>query len=171
MKYLGIPLVSTKLFIRDCKGLVDKVKRKVNDWKNKSLSYAGRFQLISAVLSSLPVYWASAVLLPKGTTKEIEKIMRNFLWNSGQNGKGVAKVAWTEICKPKVYGGLGLKNLNEWNIALLSSRIWNIISGQNSLWVKWVNFYLLEGRSFWEVGLKDKMSWSWRNLMKIRPCV
>nr|KAJ0193875.1 hypothetical protein LSAT_V11C800388240 [Lactuca sativa] len=167
----GLRQVSTKLFIRDCKGLVDKVKRKVNDWKNKSLSYAGRFQLISAVLSSLPVYWASAVLLPKGTTKEIEKIMRNFLWNSGQNGKGVAKVAWTEICKPKVYGGLGLKNLNEWNIALLSSRIWNIISGQNSLWVKWVNFYLLEGRSFWEVGLKDKMSWSWRNLMKIRPCI
>nr|KAJ0187106.1 hypothetical protein LSAT_V11C900454800 [Lactuca sativa] len=171
MKYLGIPLVSTKLFIRDCKGLVDKVKRKVNDWKNKSLSYAGRLQLISAVLSSLPVYWASAVLLPKGTTKEIEKIMRNFLWNSGQNGKGVAKVSWNEICKPKVYGGLGLKNLRDWNIALLSSRIWNIISGQNSLWVKWVKFYLLKGRSFWEVGLKDKVSWSWRNLMKIRPCV
>ncbi|XP_023746183.1 uncharacterized protein LOC111894340 [Lactuca sativa] len=169
MKYLGIPLISTKLFNRDCKGLIDKVKKRVNDWKNKSLSYAGRLQLISVVLASLPVYWASVVLLPKGIIKEVEKIMRNFLWNSGQNCKGVAKVSWNKICKPKIYGGLGLKNLKDWNIALLSSRVWKLISGQNSLWVKWVNFYLLEGRSFWDVGSKDKMSWSWRNLLKIRP--
>nr|KAJ0221381.1 hypothetical protein LSAT_V11C200050580 [Lactuca sativa] len=169
MKYLGIPLVSTKLFNRDCKGIIDKVKNRVNDWKNKSLSYAGRLQLISVVLASLPVYWASVVLLPKGIIKEVEKIMRNFLWSSGQSRKGVAKVSWNEICKPKMHGGLGLKNLKEWNIAFLSSRIWKLISGQDSLWVKWVKFYLLEGRSFWDVGSKDKMSWSWRNLLKIRP--
>nr|KAJ0198574.1 hypothetical protein LSAT_V11C700342390 [Lactuca sativa] len=138
MKYLGIPLVFTKLFNRDCKGLIDKVKNRINDWKNKSLSYAGRLQLISAVLASLPVYWASVVLLLKGIIKEVEKIMRNFLWSSGQNSKGIAKVSWNEICKPKIYGGLGLKNLRDWNIALLSSRIWKIISGHDSLWVKWV---------------------------------
>ncbi|CAH1447585.1 unnamed protein product [Lactuca virosa] len=46
MKYLGIPLISTRLFIRDCKSLVERVKLKVNNWKNKSLSYAGRLQLI-----------------------------------------------------------------------------------------------------------------------------
>nr|KAJ0189677.1 hypothetical protein LSAT_V11C800388260 [Lactuca sativa] len=113
MKYLGIPLISTKLFNRDCKGLIDKVKKRVNDWKNKSLSYAGRLQLINVVLASLPVYWASVVLLPKGIIKEVEKIMRNFLWNSGQNCKGVAKVSWNKICKPKIYGGLGLKNLKD----------------------------------------------------------
>ncbi|CAH1439107.1 unnamed protein product [Lactuca virosa] len=107
MKYLGIPLISTRLFNRDCKNLIEKVKLKVNDWKNKSLSYAGRLQLISSVLASFPVYWASVLLLPKAITFKIEKIMRNFLWNSGENRKGVAKVAWNEICKPKIYGGLG----------------------------------------------------------------
>ena len=145
------------------------MKNRVNDWKNKSLSYAGRLQLISAVLASLPVYWASVMLLPKGIIKEVEKLMRNFLWSSGQNSKGIAKVSWNDICKPKKYGGLGLKNLQDWNIALLSSRIWKISSGHDSLWVKWVKFYHLEGRSFWDVRAKDKMSWSWRNLLKIRP--
>lgn len=101
MKYLGVPLVSTKLFIRDCKGLVDKVKKRVNNWKNKSLSYAGRLQFISSVLASLPVYWASVMLLPKGITKEIEKSMRNFLWNNDQSKKGVAKVSL------RFMGGLG----------------------------------------------------------------
>nr|KAJ0212804.1 hypothetical protein LSAT_V11C400156830 [Lactuca sativa] len=154
---------------KDCKNLVERVKLKVNNWKNKTLSYAGRFQLISSVLASLPVYWASVVLIPKSIIKDIEKIMRNFLWNSGESRKGIAKVAWNEICRPKIYGGLGLKNLSDWNIALLSSRIWKILSGHNSLRVRWINSHLLEGRSFWDVDYKDKMSWSWRNLLKIRP--
>ncbi|GJU22203.1 hypothetical protein Tco_1155545 [Tanacetum coccineum] len=36
--------------------LVEKVKGKVNDWKNKSLSYVGRLQLIASVLASMHVY-------------------------------------------------------------------------------------------------------------------
>ncbi|CAI9259916.1 unnamed protein product [Lactuca saligna] len=59
------------------------------------------------------------------------------------------------------------KILKEVNATVIA--IWKLISGQNSLWVKWVNCYLLDGRSFWDVGPKDRMSWSWRNLLKIRP--
>ncbi|GKD70898.1 RNA-directed DNA polymerase, eukaryota, reverse transcriptase zinc-binding domain protein [Tanacetum coccineum] len=58
VKYLGIPSITKKLGINDCKELVDKVKRKVNDWKNKALSYAGRLQLIASVLASMQTYWA-----------------------------------------------------------------------------------------------------------------
>ncbi|CAI9288727.1 unnamed protein product [Lactuca saligna] len=81
MRYLGIPLISTRLFIRDCKRLVDKVRCRIGDWRNKYLSYAGRLQLISSVLFSLPVYWASCLLIPASITKEIEKLMKNFLWD------------------------------------------------------------------------------------------
>ena len=56
MRYLGIPLITTRLFVNDCKKLVEKVKTRIADWKNKLLSYAGRLQLISSVLSSFPVY-------------------------------------------------------------------------------------------------------------------
>ncbi|GJV54248.1 RNA-directed DNA polymerase, eukaryota, reverse transcriptase zinc-binding domain protein [Tanacetum coccineum] len=50
---------------KNCKGLIDKVKIKVNDWKNELLSYAGRLQLIASILSSMQVYWASVFILPK----------------------------------------------------------------------------------------------------------
>ncbi|GKD28399.1 hypothetical protein Tco_1239177 [Tanacetum coccineum] len=40
MKYLGVPFLAKCLGIADCKVLIDKVKVKVGDWKNKSLSYA-----------------------------------------------------------------------------------------------------------------------------------
>ncbi|GJS24288.1 hypothetical protein Tco_0452920 [Tanacetum coccineum] len=45
VKYLGVPLISSRLLIRDCKVLVEKAKNRICDWKNKSLSFAGRLQL------------------------------------------------------------------------------------------------------------------------------
>ncbi|GJS27038.1 hypothetical protein Tco_0487658 [Tanacetum coccineum] len=45
VKYLGVPLISLGLLNRDFKILVEKVKNRIRDWKNKSLSFAGRLQL------------------------------------------------------------------------------------------------------------------------------
>ena len=52
-KYLGVPLVSRKLYKENCKILIECVRKRVNDWRNKCLSYAGRLQLIASILSSL----------------------------------------------------------------------------------------------------------------------
>ncbi|KAK3212585.1 hypothetical protein Dsin_017291 [Dipteronia sinensis] len=40
--YLGIPIISTKLRLRDCSPLVDKVSGRLTSWLNRDLSYAGR---------------------------------------------------------------------------------------------------------------------------------
>nr|GEV07572.1 hypothetical protein [Tanacetum cinerariifolium] len=40
VKYLEVPLVSSRLIYKDCKELIEKVQRRVDDWKNKSLSIA-----------------------------------------------------------------------------------------------------------------------------------
>ena len=79
VKYLGVPLITSKLVFTDCKILVDKVDRRIDDWKNKSLSFAGRLQLIISVLSSMFVYWASVLILPMSIVQELEQKMRRFL--------------------------------------------------------------------------------------------
>ncbi|GKA33637.1 hypothetical protein Tco_0720066 [Tanacetum coccineum] len=102
VKYLGVPLVSSRLIFRDCKGLLEKVQARIDDWKNKSLSAAGRLQLIRSVIGSMHVYWASVFILPSRVLLDIEQIMRGFLW------KGSAKVAWEVLCLPKEEGGLDI---------------------------------------------------------------
>nr|GFB42449.1 hypothetical protein [Tanacetum cinerariifolium] len=42
IRYLGVPLLSKRLYVIDCSILVDKVTKRILDWKNKSLSFAGR---------------------------------------------------------------------------------------------------------------------------------
>nr|GEX08151.1 reverse transcriptase domain, reverse transcriptase zinc-binding domain protein [Tanacetum cinerariifolium] len=146
--------VPSRLVYRDCQELLKRVKRRVNDWKNKSLSFAGRAQLIRSVLSSMHIYWASMFILPSSLMYDLEQVIRGFLWCQGDMKKWKAKVAWEVVCLPKKEGGLGIRRLDIFNKALIASHIWSILFGKDSLWVKWIHAYKLKGRYFWEVPLR-----------------
>ncbi|GJU43577.1 hypothetical protein Tco_1200843 [Tanacetum coccineum] len=141
VKYLGVPLISSRLLNKDCKVLVEKAKNHMGDWKNKSLSFAGRLQLCK------------------------------FLWCNGEYKRGRAKVAWDDFCLPKHEGGLGILSLELFNIALMTTHIWNIVSNKVSLWVRWIYAYKLNGRTIWDVPEKADMSWGWRKLLQIQEVV
>ena len=93
VRYLGVHLITKKLSIKDCKPLVEKVRSRVQDWRNKALSYAGRMKLIASILSSMQVYWASVFILPKTVVKDINKLLKGFLWCQEELAKGKAKVS------------------------------------------------------------------------------
>nr|GEV06485.1 hypothetical protein [Tanacetum cinerariifolium] len=113
IRYIGLPLFSSRLSKAHCSSLIDKVKSRLFNWKNKSLSFAGRLQLIKSML------------------------MHGFLWSHGELRRGHAKVNWKDVCLLKCQGGLGIKALNIWNISLIAKHIWNVVSKKDSLWVKW----------------------------------
>ncbi|GJV05024.1 uncharacterized protein Tco_1338593 [Tanacetum coccineum] len=92
IKYLGVPLISSRLRYRDCKVLVERVQNRINDWKNKYLSFAGRLQLVMSVLSSMHGYWASVFILPATIIHETEQLMCGFLWCQGEMKRGKAKI-------------------------------------------------------------------------------
>ncbi|GKF18970.1 hypothetical protein Tco_0063888, partial [Tanacetum coccineum] len=148
---------------RDCKILVEKLESRVNDWRNKFLSLAGRLQLIRSVLSSMIIYWASVFILPNCIVHDLEQLMRGFLWCQGEMKKGKAKVAWDSVCMPKHEGGLGIRRIDDFNVALMATHIWSILTHRESLWVKWVHTYKLKGRSFWDVPCRGDVSWGWRD--------
>nr|GEZ26176.1 hypothetical protein [Tanacetum cinerariifolium] len=144
-RYLGVPLITKRLGIKQCKCLIDKVERKVKDWKNRWLSFAGRLQLISSVLSSIQVYWSSIFLIPSAVVKEINRLLKGFLWVQGELTSGKAKISWSSVCKPKSAGGLGIKDLSLWNKAMLVKHLWNLACKKDTLWVKWIHAVKLKG--------------------------
>ncbi|KAL0439730.1 UNVERIFIED_CONTAM: hypothetical protein Slati_2456000 [Sesamum latifolium] len=95
IKYLGVPLIASRLTVADCKPLLDKINSKLAGWSQLNLSLAGRTQLIKSVLSALHIYWASVFILPKSIINVIEGRMRKFLWQ-GSSGTGYAKVSWVQ---------------------------------------------------------------------------
>ena len=74
VRYLGVPLISSRLSARDCEVLIAKITTRISGWRVRTLSYAGRLQLVVSVLSSIHAYWASVFIIPLSVSKEIEKI-------------------------------------------------------------------------------------------------
>jgi hypothetical protein len=115
VRYLSVPLISTRLSAPDCMTLLDRITSRVDSWIARNLSYAGRLQLLSSVLYSLEVYWIGIFILPKKIIKAIEQKFNRFLWTGKSEGSAKAKVSWNALCFPKKEGGLGLKRLDVWN--------------------------------------------------------
>ncbi|KAL0446228.1 UNVERIFIED_CONTAM: hypothetical protein Slati_1750700 [Sesamum latifolium] len=53
VRYLGIPLAAQRLSITDYSPLVDQIAKSISKWSAKSLSYAGRLELIRSVIQAL----------------------------------------------------------------------------------------------------------------------
>ncbi|KAK3225417.1 hypothetical protein Dsin_005279 [Dipteronia sinensis] len=140
IRYLGIPIISTKLCLCDCSPLVDKVLGRLTSRLNRGLSYTGRLHLIISILSSLQVFWASYLCLPIKILKIIERKFKSFMWKRVKGDSKGAKISWSDICLPKKEGGLGIKDLSSWNKALMIRHLWILIYGTNNLWSSWIPF-------------------------------
>lgn len=105
VRYLGLPLMSRKLKISEYAPLVEKVKKRFTTWAVRSLSFAGRLQLIASVINGTVVFWISTFKLPTGCIREIESLCSRFLWSEGIENHHKAKVAWATVCLPKSEGG------------------------------------------------------------------
>ena len=83
-KYLGLPPIlgrSKKLAFNEIK---DRIFRRLQGWKEKFLSQAGREILIKAVIQAIPTYAMSCFMLPAGLCAEISSMAVRFWW--GQKG-------------------------------------------------------------------------------------
>ena len=94
-----------------------------------------------------------------------------FLWSGSPNQTHKAKVAWEDLCCPKEEGGLGIRKLRDPATVFAMSLIWRLFSNASSLWVSWIQRYLLRQNSFWELKEDGKGSWMWRKFLKLRAQV
>ena len=64
---------------------------------------------------------------------QIEKLQQDFLWNGKEKNK-FHLIKWLQVCTPKKEGGLGIRPLQEMNLALLGKWLWRIGDDSHSLW-------------------------------------
>ena len=63
--------------------------KKLQGWKEKLLSIAGREVLIKAVIQVIPTYTMSYFKLPRGLIKELEVLIRKFWWGYTEDSRKV----------------------------------------------------------------------------------
>ena len=165
LTYLGLPLSLSKLRTCDLQPTIAKADKFLAGWQAKLLSYAERIILVNAVLDSLPIYAMAASKLPKGSIEAFDKKRRSFLW-SGEDSCSGAKclVAWKDVCTPKQSGGLGIKNMELQNNALLIKRL-NHLHSTPSSWANWIWQEFEDSSIFTD----KRLGPHWDSLMPLMP--
>ena len=90
-KYLGLPVYMGKSKEKTFAYLKDKVWRRVQGWKEKLLSKAGKEVLIKAVAQAIPSYAMSCFDLTKTLCDDISKMICRFWWAQQDDEK---KIHW-----------------------------------------------------------------------------
>lgn len=71
--YLGMPVMWGRSKRAAMNYIVEKVRERVQSWKKRLLSYAGKEIMIKAVLQALPTYTMSVFRLSNDTLQQLEK--------------------------------------------------------------------------------------------------
>ncbi|XP_074315419.1 uncharacterized protein LOC141651614 [Silene latifolia] len=78
-RYLGLPLGPSRYSVSMYDSLIIKIQTKLQHWSAKSLTYAGKAQLLDAVIFGIENFWCSSVLLPKNVLHQFSN-GSNSLW-------------------------------------------------------------------------------------------
>ncbi|XP_040372300.1 uncharacterized protein LOC112166037 [Rosa chinensis] len=162
--YLGLPTVWGRSK-RAALGYVrDAVLRKIQGWKQASLSPAGKEIMIKAVAMALPAYPMSIFKFPKSLCVQINNALAKFWW--GTNGdKGIHWKHWDLLCNPKSVGGLGFRSLQDFNLALLAKQGWRLLQNPSAKWAQVLKYRYFPNTSFMEAKQGPSSSWVWASLL------
>ncbi|KAK2424247.1 hypothetical protein QL285_034627 [Trifolium repens] len=131
--YIGLPsMIGRKK--KDVFAFVkDRIWKRINSWRGRALSRAGKEVMIKSVLQAIPSYVMSVYLSPDSTIKDIEKMMNSYWWGGGANNKGIRWLAWDRLTHPKSQGGMGFRELHNFNLAMIAKQGWNIMTKPHTL--------------------------------------
>ena len=76
--YIGLPIMMGSFKGAAFQSIIDSIQHKMEGWRSKTLSQAGKFVLIKAVAAAVPSYAMSTFLLPKGLCKKLDQVFKNF---------------------------------------------------------------------------------------------
>ncbi|XP_074299929.1 uncharacterized protein LOC141631111 [Silene latifolia] len=167
-RYLGLPTIigRSKKPITDI--VRNKLLKRLQGWRGKTLSKAGREILIKAVANSLPTYVMSIFKLPAAFCDDLRRLVSRFWWGHEDGKKGISWVSWNQLCKPKCVGGMGFRDFFKSNLALLGKQAWRLLTSPECLWAQLMRGKYYHGSDFLTANLGHNPSYTWRSILGAR---
>uniref|UniRef100_A0A453QG48 Reverse transcriptase zinc-binding domain-containing protein n=1 Tax=Aegilops tauschii subsp. strangulata TaxID=200361 RepID=A0A453QG48_AEGTS len=167
MRYLGVPVSFSTLRALDWSFVDEKFLKCCESWIGNSASSGGRLTLLNSSLTSIIYYYMSMFMLPKKIIEKLDKHRKKFFWQETGGRKRYHLVKWYRICRSKNKGGLGVKDLHEQNISLLTKWWWKL-EIQQGLWQDVVRAKYFKNDTVSSVKCKFGDSPIWKAILKVK---
>lgn len=148
----------------------ERVWKKLQGWKEKLLSQAGREVLINAIIQAIPTYIMSCFKLPKGLVKELESMVRKFWWGYSDSRK-IHWVKWERLYEAIEDGGLGVKDIEKFNDVLLAKQVWWMMNNTDSLCYRVFKSNNFPDCSILEARDSTQGSYAWKSILGARDVI
>lgn len=142
-----------------------RVEKKLEGWKEKLISKAGKAILIKTVVQALPQYAMSLFKIPISICRALEQRISNFWWKQNSAKKGVHWKNWDLLKTRKDCGGLGFRDLVTFNKSLLGKQTWRLIQAPEALWSRILRTLYFPRDTFWNAHKGHRPSWGWQSLL------
>jgi hypothetical protein len=167
-KYLGMPSDVGRSKSGAFKYLKDSIWKKIQGWLEQLLAVGGKEVLIKLVAQAIPTFSMSCFRLPRGLCQAINSMLRKFWWGCKEGKRKTAWVLWETMCTPKYAGGLGFRDIELFNLAMLARQAWRILLNQNSLSARILKAVYYPNDEFLDAALGLSPSQIWRALVEGR---
>lgn len=96
-KYLGCYVdeaVGSKTQVTQFTHIKTTLENRLQSWRSRFLSQAGRITLIKLTLQSLPIHQLSFHKLTKQEVQDCDRIIRNFFWGNDRDANKIHMMIW-----------------------------------------------------------------------------
>lgn len=171
-RYLGLPNMMQKSKVATLAFLKDKVRRRTLTWDGKIISQGGKEILVKSIVQALPTYAMSVFLLPLEITKDFERCISRFWWNSKKNdSRCIYWMNWERLSRHKSSGGMGFRDFRDFNLAMLGKQAWRIITNTTSLVSRIYKARYFPNYSFMEAKIGSNPSFVWRSIWEAKHVI
>lgn len=165
-KYLGLPVYigcsKTKVF----EHLKERVWKRIQGWKERLLSRAGKETLIKSIAQAIPTYAMSCFDITKSLCNDISTMINRFWWAQQDWENKIYWLSMDTLCSRKEKGGLGYRDLHLFNLAMLARQAWRMVMNPNSLCARLLTARYCPEGSIMEAKEGPGISYSWQSILR-----
>lgn len=167
-KYLGLPTAVGRITEQNFEHTVERARSRVQGWSEKKLSCVGKEVLLKTVIQALPTYSMSCFKLTRGLCKKVTTKPSKYWWTGSLDRRGMHWQFWEKMAVPKDRGGLGFRDLELFNDAMLAKQVWRLLERPDSLCGRVLLGRYNQGGDVLTASCLKGASTTWKALMKGR---
>jgi len=165
-RYLGLPVLVGKSKKKAFEYIKQKVWARIQGWKEKLLSKAGKEILVKAVAQAIPTYAMSCFDLTKGLCDELSTIIGRYWWSQQDKVNKIHWLSWEKLTRSKKMGGLGFRDLHLFNMAMLARQAWRLLTSPDTLCGQVLKAKYFPNTTILQCTAREGISYSWRSILQ-----